>query len=365
MTVFKNYFKIVWGHKTPLLIYSIAFALIMAFSTQSNSEDHYRTVAVKIYLKDEAQTPLSKALSHYLSQNNRPIDMPESMIEDNLFYEVISAYLRLPKDFDQKRQVDFRSAPGDQYAFAIRQEVNQFLSQVAAYEKAGFAPQKAIDLTQTDLQTKVRVQLPVKDPLVIKDDSDFYFNFLNYVLMSQIILIVASLSSVYKKKEIRQRNLISPLPATHQSLQLILGHLTSGLCTWALYMILFALLWSKKLHHPHVPLLMLNAFIFTFCIVCLAVMIAQLVKNDNAVQGVMNVVALGSSFLCGAFVPQEFLGTTALTLARGLPSFYYIQNNNQLLTSPHLSTILPNLLILCAFSLAFISVSLLAARRRA
>ena len=46
----------------------------------------------------------------------------------------------------------------------------------------------------------------------------------------------------------------------------------------------------------------------------IAFLIANLINNKNAINGIVNVVALGSSFLCGAFVPVEWLPNFVLKL---------------------------------------------------
>ena len=85
-------------------------------------------------------------------------------------------------------------------------------------------------------------------------------------------------------------------------------------------------------------------------------MFTSLIKNDSAIQGITNILALGSSFLCGAFVPQEYLGATALKIGKVLPSYYYIKNNNLLEENPSFETIKANLLVLLAYALGFIII---------
>ncbi len=62
----------------------------------------------------------------------------------------------------------------------------------------------------------------------------------------------------------------------------------------------------------HGIILMVNSFVFSICALTIAILIANLVNNKNAINGIVNVVALGSSFLCGAFVPIEWLPDTVL-----------------------------------------------------
>lgn len=360
MKVFKNYFKITWAHKTSIILYTIIFIVLMSFFTKTTNESSYKSVDVNIYLEDNADTQLSRALTAYLDKNTTIMKMNKDLVEDKLFYNFISAAIEIPKDFDSNREVLYKSAPDDSYATNVENKINIYLSQVGAYEKAGFTEDEAIKNTDDDLDKKVEVNIKSGGAGVKKDTSRYYFNFLNYVLLSQIILIVSTIVKVYKAKPILMRNIVSPLPKTRINLEMMFGHIVVGLAAWILYMALFVIMYKYDFTKAHVNLMMLNSFIFTITVVTMSLMIASLIKSENAIQGVMNVVSLGSSFLCGAFVPQELLGGTALMLGRVFPGFYYIKSNDMLMEKPQFSTILPNVLIMLGFAIVFIVISIVA-----
>lgn len=360
MKVFKNYFKIAWAHKTAIIAYTVIFIILMSLVTKTTKEDAYKAVDVNIYIKDKANTKLSKALYDYLDANTRVVDMDESLVEDKLFYEIISCALEIPEDFDSSREVLYKSAPNDIYGMSVKEKVNGYLSQVAAYEAAGFTEEDAIKYTNEDLAKNFDVAIKEGSVNTKKDGSHYYFNFLNYLFLAQAILIVSTIIKVYKEKPVLMRNIVSPVPREKVNLEMMLGHIVTGLILWLVYMILFAIMYKYDFTKAHVNLMMLNSFIFMISVVSMAVMIASLIKDENAIQGVMNVVSLGSSFLCGAFVPQELLGDTALTLGRVFPGFYYIKNNNLLIEKAEFSVMLPNALIMMGFAIVFIVVSIIA-----
>ena len=76
----------------------------------------------------------------------------------------------------------------------------------------------------------------------------------------------------------------------------------------------------------------INSLLFTLCATTIAFLIGTIVQNKNAISGIVNVVALGSSFLCGAFVPMEWLPEGVLNFAHALPTYYYIKTNELLKT---------------------------------
>ena len=71
----------------------------------------------------------------------------------------------------------------------------------------------------------------------------------------------------------------------------------------------------------HGLMYLINSFVFTICAITIAFLIGTLINNKNAINGIVNVVALGSCFLCGAFVPMDWLPDAVLKIAHVLPSY--------------------------------------------
>ena len=359
MRVFKNYFKIVKGHKFAILLYTIIFLSIISFSTKSgNNNNFYTNVRPNINIKDEANTDLSKGLYDYLDKKAVINEMDASVVEDKLFYQMISAAIVIPKDFDQTRKINFKQAPDDMYGMAVKEHINQYLNQVKTYEEAGFDTKDAIKYSDEDLEKMIDVGIKSELDLGKEDNSVFYFNFINYLILAQVLLIVSTIVSVYRKKSLAMRNEASPMPKHRQNLELILGHILTGFVVWALYILMFVILYKYDFSLAHTNLMMVNSLFFTISVVTMAVFISSLISNENTISGIMQVVSLGSSFLCGAFVPQALLSKTALTLGKIFPSYYYIRNNEMLLENPNFATILPNIGIMLAFSAGFVLISM-------
>ena len=85
----------------------------------------------------------------------------------------------------------------------------------------------------------------------------------------------------------------------------------------------------------------LNTLIFTFVALTLALLISTITNNKNAISGIVNVVALAQAFLCGAFIPTQWLPNSVLTIAHVLPAYWYI-NTNDLLNMHNLFHLLLN-----------------------
>lgn len=109
--------------------------------------------------------------------------------------------------------------------------------------------------------------------------------------------------------------------------------------------------------------------VLTICATAIAFFIGSIVKNKGAINGIVNVVALGSSFLCGAFVPMEWLPDSVLKIAHMIPTYYYIKTNEALKTLEEFSfetlrPIIMNMSMILGFAVLFIILTNLVSKRK-
>ena len=83
----------------------------------------------------------------------------------------------------------------------------------------------------------------------------------------------------------------------------------------------------------------------------------------------VNVVALGSSFLCGAFVPMSFLPDAVIKIAHILPTYYYISTNEaisslEVINFETMTPSLTNMGILLRFSALFIIITNVVSKKK-
>ena len=94
-----------------------------------------------------------------------------------------------------------------------------------------------------------------------------------------------------------------------------MANIMFSLWLWGIYVLLSFVLIGKIMFTIQGALYIINSFIFTMCAATIALLIGSIVSNKNAINGIVNVIALGSSFLCGAFVPMQWLPDTVLKIA--------------------------------------------------
>lgn len=360
MIAYKNYFKIIKANIKTLVLYSIIFLGLVFMSSQfTKPVGEYNKTRVPIYVKDLSNTELSKALVEFIDKNQIITEVDEDLVKDKIFYEQLVAAITIPKDFDKSRILEFEQNPKSTFAVYGKHEINQFLNQIGSYENAGFSTTDAIEKTKVDFKKQIDVELQTNEDSDSKKINGYYFAFLGYVLMSQLILVVGTINLTYNDLNILKRNIISPYTKKKLDLELILGHVTAGVVIWVLYMIAYMIIFRDAILDKSLILMMLNALCFTISIICFAVFITKIVNDSNAISGIMNVFSLGASFLSGIFVPQEVLGDTALAIGRIFPSFYYVKNIGAIRIGDNISSIRNNFLIMLAFSLGFIILTII------
>ncbi len=61
---------------------------------------------------------------------------------------------------------------------------------------------------------------------------------------------------------------------------------------------------------------LINIVAFSFSILCLTFLINNLTSNKFIINGISTVLSLGTSFISGVMVPQQFLGEEVLKIAK-------------------------------------------------
>lgn len=360
MNIFKTYLKIVRNHKFSILLYSIIFLAITVFfvnSDSGNDNTKYSEVKNYIYIEDKSNSIISKALVEYIDKKENIVDdIDKENLEDELFYRSVDALVIIPENFEDTKQIKYKSSPESMYSFLVKDRINEFIDKVYKYNDNGFEIEDSIKYANSDLEKDINVE-KIND-LNEKNGEEstlrFYFNFMSYALLSQVLLVVTLVMSSYYRKTINNRHRSSAVSEKRINLILTYGHLIIGIVFWLLYLIICVILVEDFEFNKVFLLASLNSFIFMISAVTLGVLIAKLFQNSDSLSIVINVLVLGSSFLSGVFVPQEFLSDTTLKLSRIFPTYYYVFNNKLIDEGKEIYDLMPNILIILGFAVVFI-----------
>ena len=378
MTVFKTFLKILNRNKFIIILYTVFLIGFGGFNLQT-SDNSTNFVASKpdiMIVNYDEEKGITKDLIKYIIDNSNIIELNnnEEAINDGLFYRDVNYVIYIPenygKDFmDGKNpEINIKSTGNYQSSFA-----EMLLSR---YIKVANIYQKSIK-NEDELTSKINETLSKQSEVEItsKLDTDslakatFYYNFASYSILACLVYVICLILSSFKDIKIQKRTIISSTNYRKLNRQLLLSNSLFSIILWGVYVALSFVLIGDVMFSNQGIIYLINSFIFTMCATTIALFIGNLVSNKNAINGIVNVIALGSSFLCGAFVPMEWLPNGVLKIAHILPSYYYISSNESLKTLEvfNLETMQPiitNMIVILGFSIIFIILTNIVSKRK-
>lgn len=381
MIVFNNYFKVLKKYSSMIITYTIIFVAFAVFATNANSTnttDSFTSTKTNVaIINRDQETVLIKSFENYLGDNAKIKELKddEESLRDALFYREVDYILIIPKNFTEdfmtskNPKIDTMNIP-DSYGMKYTEMLlNKFLNIANVYVASG--------MDQTEIAENIKIDLKESANIVLSENADmdtsvtinYFFNFFNYTFLMICVYVVGMVINSYKKTNIKRRNLVSSFSYKKVNTQLFLGSFCLTLAVWLIYIIISLILYPDSMLTNYGLLLIINSFVFSITVLAIGFFIGNVVKSREATDGIANVLSLGSSFICGAFVPQEFLGTTVLSIAKFLPSYWFIKNNNDIvaLTSYNVSSLQPiliNMLIVVTFGIALFIANNVVSRLR-
>lgn len=371
MIVFKNYIKIVKGYLPMVLMYTGIFLLFAVIATSAgDSTTSFTALKPKLAIQNnDPQSTFTKDFVAYLEQQGTIIELTDATYaeSDALFYRKVDAILTIPKGFGSDFQhglapkISSQVVPDSANAAYITMFVNQYLDACQYYLDHGFTETEMRQALQTYHRVKTEVSmLDVKQNHLVKAQN--FYNFANYTILATTIMVIGLSMYTFYHSTIWRRNLVSPIPISKINRQLFLGNICMTTIVWLLYVVISIVMYGNMMLSKRGGLLILNAFLFSIVALSIGFLLGILVKNREAQSGLINVIALGSSFLCGAFVPQELLSEMVLNIAPVLPSYWFVKNNNAivLLSDFKVSSLQPiviSMMIMMGFVILFFGLA--------
>ena len=378
MTVFKTFLKILNKNKFIVILYTVFLIAFGGFNMQT-SENNTTFVASKpnimIVNKDEKKG-ITKDLVKYIEENSKIVNLKnsEDAINDGLFYRDVNYVIYIPKNYNRdfmdgkNPKIDIKST-GDYKSSYAEMLLSRYIKVANIYKKSINNKDELISKINETLSKKSKVEIISKLDTNGLTKATFYYNFASYSMLACLIYVICLVLSSFKNIKIQKRTIISSTNYKKINRQLLLSNCLFSIILWLLYVILSFILIKDVLFSNQGIIYLLNSLLFTICATTIAIFIGNLVSNKNAISGIVNVVALGSSFLCGAFVPIEWLPDGVLKIAHILPSYYYVSSNEalkklEIFNFDTMQPILLNMLILIVYSILFIVLTNVVSKRK-
>lgn len=378
MTVFKTFFRIVNKLKPTIILYT-ALLIIFGAVNMKTSDNNINFVNSKpdiLIINQDVNKGLTKNLIDYMKKNSNimKVENNEEKINDALFYREVSYVIYIPKDYrknvllGKNPKLDIKKT--DEYdAHLSEMMLKRYIKFQNIYNKEASSEDELITLINDNINDDVNVKITSKVDTSKTYNIAYYFNFASYSILAIIIYIVCLALCSFKEESISKRINISSINYKSHNNKILLASIVFSSIVWLLFVIIGLIVVGDIMFSLRGLISIINSFIFTFCALTLSILISSLTNNKNAISGIVNVIALGSAFLCGAFVPAEYLPSSVLNFAHILPAYYYINSNDLLknidvinISSMH--PIIINMIIIIMFSILFIILNNIVTRKK-
>lgn len=378
MTVFKTFLKVLKSCKTSIIIYTVLLIIFGGLNMQT-SETSTSFVSTKpdiLIINNDENKGITKDLINYIKNNSNiiNIDNNEDAINDALFYRDVNYIIYIPKNYredflnNKNPKIEIKSTK-DYNASLANIMLEKYIKIANIYNTKLDNEEEIIKNINKTLEVNTKVELTSKLDTNQLSKATFYYNFMNYSLLAGLVYVICLILSSFNEQRIKKRTIISSMKTSEHNRKLLLSNGLFAIILWMFYVILGFILIGDIMFSLHGLIYIINSFIFMLCSLTIAFLIANLVNNKNAINGIVNVVALGTSFLCGAFVPMEWLPNSVLNIAHILPSYWYIKTNEilkelEVFNFETLKPIIINMGIVLLFSILFIVITNIISKKK-
>ena len=378
MIVFNAFFKVVKKYIGVIILYTVMLISFGSINYATNNEDmtfSNRLPDILIINNDE-EVGLTKNLINYLKENANVIDIEndEEKINDAIFYREVNYVIYIPKNYridtlnKLNPTLDIKSANDYDSAYTSML-LTRYLNVQSTYLKYTSDENELINSINNNLSYKTNIEITSKLDASKLTKTSRFFNFASYSIMAVIIYIICLVISSFNKDVVKKRTIISSMNYKKYNKYILLSSFIYSSIIWLLYVILSFVIVGSSMFSLRGLIYILNTFIFSFVALTLALLISNLIKSKGAISGIVNVIALGQAFLCGAFIPSEFLGENIIKYSKILPAYWY-NNSNDLLSGievinvVNLKPILINMMVLVIFAIIFIVINNIVSKHR-
>lgn len=377
MTVFSTILKILNKLKGMIILYTVILISITALNQTSGSITEFEESKPDlIIVNEDSNDQVTKGFTDYLEEHCeiKDIDVDDKeKLDDALFYRDVNYVLYIPNNFgkdllnDKNPVLEYKST-GDENASYCQMIIEKYIKTIKIYKdyyEGNELSKKVSEVVENDTKVTLKTSLDTSS----QSSMTRYFNFLNYALLAGCVYCISMILASIKEENVRKRTIISSFNYKLFNRIVLMSLSVVIIGMWVMYMILGAILFKSNMLTLNGIAFMLNSLIFALCSLCVGFLIGNITQNKNAIGGIVNVVALGTSFLCGCFVPFDYMPDYVIKIAHILPTYYFVKNNELIKTIEifEKDTVRPLLVnggIVVAFAIVFIIVTNLVSKKK-
>lgn len=371
MIVFKTFLKVLKSCKIPIILYTVLLIVFGGVNTKTedNSMSFTASKPDVLVINNDKNEGITKNLVEYIEKNSNIADIEnnEDAINDAIFYRDVNYVIYIPENFNSEflagKNPELKTkSTGDYYSSLAEMMLERYIKVANIYVSKFNNEEEIIKNINETLDKQTQIELTSKLDTDSLSKATRYFDFANYTILAGCIYIICLILSSFRAENIKRRTIVSSTNYKKFNRKLLISNSLFAIMLWLFYVIVGIILIGDIMLTNNGIILIVNSFVFTISALTLGFWIGNMINNKNVVSGIVNVVALGTSFLCGAFVPVQYLPDFVLKIAHIFPSYYYINNNElvgklEVINIETLKPILINMGIMLVFSIIFVILS--------
>ena len=381
MRVFSACIRVVRGNWRIILIYFSVFSLLAVLITTFSSEQLEKVFNEEkvpfTFINRDEESPLVDGLYSLLREKGKEISLPDvkEKLQDAVFFNHTESIIIVPPGFSgvflSGDEVKLETVSGSKAtgAFLMKAYTDQYLRLYRLYETAfpDMDPTETAQAATRDTLLTAGVEMKhysMESPFPTVVQA--LFSTAMYSVLMLCIMVVTSIFMTFEQPDLRRRNLVSPVSLRSQNLQKALAIFLLCTVCWFFMTLVSTLTQWKAILEMDIRLLglsILNSFVFLLVSVSIAFVLGLFIKSFEVQNMAGNLIALGMSFLCGAFGQREFLDESVRSASRFLPGYWYVSalgeiSNLSSVTGDNLRSIWTAMLLQLGFAAAIFAVGL-------
>lgn len=372
MTVFKTYWKIVKKNIGIIILYTVMLLVFGTMNLKTNKNSfEYVSSKPDIIIVNNSNGIITDNLISYLKTNANVKNITdETDIDDAVFFRDANYVIYIPKEFENKlesrEEVNIDIKTNNSYDSYIASELlNKYLDVFSKY--MNLYNDKVLAIQKLDNTLNKKASVVIENKTNLNSKTSLFYNFSSYSIMAIVIYIICLVLSSFNDEKISKRTNVSGMNYKTFNNYLYISSFTFTFIIFIVYLILSFLILKNSILNINGFLYSLNMFIFFIVSFTMSILISNLVKSKGAISGVVNVISLGSAFLCGAFIPVKYMPSFALKIAHIFPTFYFIDNNEYIASLQNFDKasyefVLKNFIIMIIFIIFFLILNTLVTR---
>ncbi len=366
MTVYKYFIRIALKNKGVIFSYMLIFFLLSIINgtNRTTQESNFIESRMNVGIIDNSNGELSKGLRSFIEAKNNIVEIiqDEDYIKEEIFLETVDAVIIIPEDFEEKviqkkKSIELYRDDRKVESYQVENQITKFLIFAnATYGKGQFD----IKSVSSALEEEIDVNLIERNSRVKNINAEkwiqTYYNFTSYVIIAMYIAVIGLVMADFRDEKIVNRVRISSKKFLGYNKEIYLGQLTIAILITLAFVLGSIIIELEHIGDINLVKYLINIVAFSFSILCLTFLINNLTSNKFIINGISTVLSLGTSFISGVMVPQQFLGEEVLKIAKFFPTYYFIKVNEMDINS--FVDIRYEIFMQILFALAFILMGL-------